>query len=158
MRRGKPPNLKWLVRFGVLGVIVWFAWALFGLHVTEPRRPITVSRAESITDLELPREARNIRAASYSWGVEYSQYLRFEAPPEVCLRYASTVAPRAATRPADEFDLRNGAHLTRSGVFDDFSWFDLEKAQDVVTAGGGPSQPEVWVDQTRGVFYYRKMD
>jgi hypothetical protein len=38
------------------------------------------------------------------------------------------------------------------------SWFDLDRAKNVVTAGGGPSQPQIWVDQTRGVFYYRKTD
>jgi hypothetical protein len=158
MQRGKPSKFKWFVRVAVLGLVVWFVWSLFGFHVTESRGPITASKAESITDLKLPPEAKNIRAAKYSQWIEYAQYLRFEAPVDVCLRYASTVAPGAATQPADEFDLKNGARPIRSGAFDDFSWYDLDKAQNVVTAGGGPSQPQVWVDQTRGVFYYRKTD
>ncbi|MBC7782813.1 MAG: hypothetical protein H7144_03155 [Burkholderiales bacterium] len=158
MQRRKPSKFKWFVRVAVLGVIVWFVWSLFGFHVTESRGPCIASKAESITGLTLPPESKNIRAASYSQWIEYAQYLRFEAPVDVCVRYASTVVPGAATQPADEFNLKNGASLIRSGAFDDFSWFDLDKAQNVVTAGGGPSQAQVWVDQTRGVFYYRKTD
>jgi hypothetical protein len=156
MQRGKRSKL--FVRVAVLGVIVWFLWSLFGFHVTESRGPINASKAESITGLTLPREANNIRAASYSQWIEYGQYLPFETPVDVCLHYASTVAPGAATEQADEIDLKNGARLVRPGTFDDFTWFDLDKAQNVVTAGGGPSRLQVWVDQTRGVFYYRKTD
>ena len=158
MKRGKTSKFNWFVRVAILGVIVWFVWSLIGFHVTESRGPITASKAESITDLKLPPEAKNIRAASYSQWMEYAQYLRFEAPVDVCLHYASTIVPGAAIQPADEFDLKNGARLLRSGAFDDFSWFDLDKAESVVTAGGGPSRPQVWVDRTRGVFYYRKTD
>ena len=135
-----------------------FIWSLFGFHVTESRGPITAFKAESITGLKLPPEAKNIRAASFSQWIQYADYLRFEAPVDVCLSYASTVTPGAATQPADEFDLKSGARLTRSGALEDFDWFDLDKAQNVVMAGGGPSQPQVWVDQARGVFYYRKTD
>lgn len=158
MQRGRPSKFKWFMRVAVLGVVVWLVWPLFGFHVTESRGPVTASKAELITGLKLPPEATNIRAASYSQWVEYAQYLRFEAPAEVCLRYAFTVAPGAATQPADDSDLKNGARPIRSGAFDDFSWFDLDKAQNVITAGGGPSRPQVWVDQTRGVFYYRRTD
>jgi hypothetical protein len=114
--------------------------------------------AESITGLKVPPEATNIRAASHSLWVEYAQYLRFEAPVDVCLRYASTLVRGPTTKPDSELDLTDDARSVRADAFDDFSWFDLDKAQDVVTAGGGPSQPQVWVDRTRGVFYYRKTD
>lgn len=142
----------------MVGVMVWFVWSLLGFHVTESRGTITASRAESITGLKLPPEAKNIRAACYRQWIEYAQYVRFEAPVDVCLRYAATVAPGATTEPADEYDLADGRHLIQAGAFDDFSWFDLEKAQNVVTVGGGPSRPQVWVDQKRGVFYYRLTD
>lgn len=158
MQRDKPSKAKWFVRVAVLGLVVWFVWLLVGFHVTESRGPITASEAESMTDLKLPPQATNIRAAQYRQWIEYAQYLRFEAPVDVCLQYASTVVPAAATQPADEFDLVSQARLIRPGAFEDFSWFDLDKAQNAVTAGGGPSQPQVWVDQNRGVFYYRKTD
>lgn len=158
MQQGKPFKFKWFAAVAVLSFVGWVAWSLFGFHVIEPHGPINASQAESITGLRLPPEAKNIRAAKYGQWAEYAQYLRFEAPVDVCLRYASTVAPGAATQPADESDLKDDARLIRPEAFDDFSWFDLDTAQNVATAGGGPSEPQVWVDQTRGVFYYRKTD
>lgn len=157
MPRRNPSKFNWSVRVAVLGVVGWFAWSLFGFHVTESRGPISASKAESITGLKVPPAAKNIRAAGYSQWIEYAQYLRFEAPADVCLRYASMVVP-GATQPADEYELKDDARLVRADAFDDFSWFDLDKGQNVITKGGGPGQPQVWVDQTRGVFYYRKTD
>lgn len=158
MRRSTTSKFKWAVRITVVGGIIWLLWSFLGLHVSEPRGPITATKAESITGIRVPPEAKNIRAASYRQWIEYAQYLRFEAPVDVCLRFASTIVPGATTQPADEYDLARNAHPIRAGAFDDLSWFDLEKAQNVVTAGGGSSQPQIWVDQTRGVFYFRKTD
>jgi hypothetical protein len=158
MQREKPSRFKWFWRVAVLGLIVWFAWSLFGRHVSEPRGPISASKAESMLGIRVPPEAKNIRAATYSQWMEYAQYMRFEAPVDICLRYAALVVPGAATQPADEYDLIFNARPLRADAFEDFGWFDLAKAQNVATAGGGPSQPQVWVDPTRGVFYYRKTD
>lgn len=158
MQQGKSSKFKWFVRVIVLGVIVWFVWSLFGLHVTESHGPITAANAESLVGVTVPPEATNIRAASYSQWIEYAEYLRFEAPVDICRQFASTVVPTGTTRPADEFDLAQESKTPRADAFEDFSWFDLDKAQDVFTVGGGPSQPQVWVDQRRGVVYYRKMD
>jgi hypothetical protein len=158
MQRGKLSKFKWFVRLAILGVVVWFVWSLFGFHVSEPGGPISAAKAQSMLGVQVPPEAKNIRAATYSQLVEYAHYLRFEAPVDVCLRYAETVVPGATTKPADEYDLAGNARPLRAGAFDDFSWFDLDMAQHVVTAGGGPSQPKIWVDQSRGVFYYRKTD
>lgn len=158
MQRGTLSKFKWFVRVAVVGMIVWFVWSLIGFHVTESRRPISAREAESIVGVKVPPEATNIRAASYRQWIEYAQYLRFEAPVDVCRRFASTVVPKATTQPADQFDLSGNARTPRPNAFTDFSWFDLDKAQDVFTVGGGPSQPQVWVDQTRGVVYYCKTD
>jgi hypothetical protein len=159
MNRGKPSKFRWIPRIAIVGMTVWFLWSLVGFHVTESSGPISPSEAESIAGIRVPPQAKNIRAANYSQWIEYAQFLRFEAPVDVCLRYASTVAPGAATRPVvDEPELTRNASPIRTGAFDDFGWFDLDKAQNVITAGGGPGEPQVWVDQTRGVFYYRKTD
>src|SRR4051794_14290338 len=114
MQRGKPSKFKWFVRVAVLGVVVWFVWSLVGFHVSEPRGPISASKAESMLDIRLPPEAKNIRAATYSQWIEYAQYLRFEAPVDVCLRYAATVVPNAATQPADQYDLAGNARPPRA--------------------------------------------
>jgi len=157
MQSRKRSKLKWVGRLCVVGVVVWIGWECGGLHVTDSYAPITAAKAESITGLKLPPEATNIRAASYNQWIELAQYIRFEAPVDVCLRYASSIAGPMTHR-ADEYELKDGVRLLRAETFEDFSWFDLDKAKDVVSAGGGPSVPEVWVDQSRGVFYYRLTD
>jgi len=70
------------------------------------------------------------------------------------MAYAASVVPNVELQPIDEYDLASNARPARKDVFDDFSWFDLGKASNVVCAGGGSSQPRVWVDKTRCVFYY----
>lgn len=59
---------------------------------------------------------------------------------------------------ADKSSLKGNAKPIGTNPFRDFTWFDLDQAKNIVTAGGGPSAPEVWVDQARGVFYFRKTD
>jgi hypothetical protein len=158
MRPRKRSKFKWFGRFCVLGIIIWIGWVYCGVHVTDSYGPISASKAESITGLKVPPEAANIRAATFHQWIETAQYLRFEAPVDVCLQYASLVNSGPVTQRADEYSLKDGVHLLRPEVFGDFSWFDLDKAQDVVTDGGGPSVPQVWVDRSRGVFYYRLTD
>jgi hypothetical protein len=142
----------------VLGVIALFAWAMFGLHVSEPAGTITAAEAESIAGIKVPAEATNIRAASYTQSVEYTQYLRFEAAPDVCLRFAASLVPGKPLQSPDAYAPGSSVPAHHTSRFKDLSWFDLATAHDVVTAGGGPSTPQVWVDRTRGVFYYRKSD
>lgn len=159
MGRRRSFSLRWVVRVTIVIVAAsLFVWQLAGFHVIESRGPITAARAKSITGLTLPPQATNIRAASYRRWIEYAQYLRFEAPPEVCLSYAATILPGEAIQPAHDFGLERASQPLRPDAIKDFSWFDLDQAQDVVTAGGGPGQPEIWVDRNRGVFYYRKTD
>lgn len=149
---------KWIGRIAVIAVVAGVAWSLFGVQVSEPRGPITASQAQSILGIKLPPEAKNIQAASDSQWIEYEQYLRFEAPVGVCLRYASVIVPGATTRPIDRSELVRMSRPLRAGAFKEFNWFDLAQAHNLITMGGGPSKPQVWVDRTRGVFYYRKTD
>jgi hypothetical protein len=47
--------------------------------------------------------------------------VRFEAPPDVCLKYAAAVAQGAALQPVDEFQLSNTTHVRHAdGVLTDF--------------------------------------
>ncbi len=158
MQRARPSKFKWFVRVAVVGGIMWFAWSLFGLHVRESRGPLTPTAAASLAGIPIPPEALNVRVASYSQWIEYAKYIRFEAPVDVCLRHASAVVPGARLQPANEYDLAGNARTIRPNVFRDFGWFDLDTAQNVVTAGGGSGQSQVWVDQARGVFYLRQTD
>jgi hypothetical protein len=78
---------------------------------------------------------------------------------DVCLKYAATVAPGDALQPVDEYQLETDARPIHDGVLKDFRWFDLAKAKNFVGGSGtrGPTA-RVWVDQDRGVFYFRETD
>lgn len=159
MSQNRPVLRSWLVRTVVLAAIGWFLWSMFGLHVHEPPGPISVETAAALASIPIPPEAKNIRFAGFSHWIQYEQYLRFEAPVEVCLRHAAVIVPGKTLQPADAFQLRPERFPVDKNVFRKFDWFDLGGiGQNVVEAGGGPSEPTVWVDQTRGVFYYRKTD
>jgi hypothetical protein len=68
------------------------------------------------------------------------------------------LVPGEPLAPVDEYQLELDARPVREGVFRDFRWFDLQTAKNVVGAGGRSSQPQVWVDQDRGIFYFRRTD
>lgn len=133
-------------------------WALVGLHVSNPARPVSPQQAEAITGVPLPPEASNIRVAGYQQWIEFVQYVRFEAPVEVCLEYAAAVIPGAALQPVDEYQLERDARPLREGVLQNFGWFDLAEAQNVIGASRRGPHENVYVDQDRGVFYYRVTD
>jgi hypothetical protein len=148
-----------VTRIALTAIILFFAyasWELFFPHTYEPKQS-SPADAERITSFAPPTEARNIRVAEFRHFQQFVQYLRFEAPPDVCLRYAESIAD-IKLHPIDGGQLENDARPFPPRVFSDFSWFDLDAAKDVVSAGGGPSIPCVWVDRSRGVFYYRKTD
>jgi hypothetical protein len=150
--------MTWAVTVGLAGLFALFAWSLLGLHVNEPRGPVSAAEAASFASIPIPPEATNIRIAGYSQWIQYEQYVRFEAPVAVCLRHAAAVVPGEPLTPVGQDELKSSRLPVRQDVFLDFSWFDLRNASSVAGAGGGPSQPRVWVDQDRGVFYYRKTD
>jgi len=118
----------------VVAAVVYGVWQLFGLHVNEPGRPATASEAEAYTGVPLPAEARNIGVAGYRQWVEFAQYVRFEAPADVCLKYAGAVAPGAVLQPADEDQLWLDARPIREGALTDFAWFDLSPTRTTSSA------------------------
>jgi hypothetical protein len=128
------------------------------LRVYEPAPFATAADIPNGVGVPLPPEARNIRVAGWSQWIAHESYLRFEAPVPVCLQHAAKVLPDETLLPVPANVLAN-IRPVQPGIFKDFSWFDLTTAQNVVGAGGGGSQqPQIWVDQKRGVFYYRLMD
>ena len=162
MSQDSPPNKtrrRWIVRVLVLAAVVYGVWQLVGLHVNEPAGPATPAQAQEYTGVPVPAEAKNIRIAGYRQWIEFANYVRFEAPVDVCLKYAGAVAPGTALQPVDEYQLERDARPIRENVLKNFGWYDLAKAKNVVGAGGTPGQmAQVWVDQDRGVFYFRKTD
>lgn len=131
------------------GVGLWLISCLF-VHEAHAASPKEVARLTSILP---PPEARNLMAASADpLAPGFTHFVRFEAPPDVCLSYASAVLKGAPLGPPRQFD--------RSVCQDEFwrkSWFDLDKATNLV---GGSLSPDVtvWVDKDRGVFYFMEIN
>lgn len=152
---------RWLITLGLpLATVALFAWVLFGFHIDEPSGFVTATQAAAYTGLPLPPEAKNIRMAGYRQWIEEAQYVRFEAPVDVCLAYAAKVVASPDPLPAADDHLRvSAAKPLRPKAFRDFSWFDLDKATNVVSGGGNTGLfTTVWVDRDRGVFYCRRSD
>ncbi len=127
------------------------------LQVYEPAALATPEDAARSCKLPIPPEAKNIRAAGWSQSIAHEDYLRLEAPVAVCLRHAAVLVPTEPLTPVSADRLAMDARPPQ-GIFHDISWFDLSSAQNVVGAGGGSQRPQVWVDQNRGVLYYRLCD
>jgi len=128
------------------------------LRVYEPAAFATALEASQACRIPLPPEATNIRVAGWSAGVAHEEYLRFEAPVAVCLKHAAILVPGAMLAPVPTDRFAADQRPPQSGIFRDLSWFDLAVAQNVVGAGGGSQCPQVWVDQNRGVLYFRIAD
>ncbi|HVX86666.1 MAG TPA: hypothetical protein VH253_17925 [Phycisphaerae bacterium] len=117
----------------------------------------TAGEAAAYTGVTLPAGAHDIGVAGWRQWIQAVEYVRFEAPVDVCLRYAAAVVPGVALQPEDGGLVELDGRPIREGVLKDFGWFDLGKAKDVV-GGGDASGVRVWVDRERGVFYFRKTD
>ncbi len=128
------------------------------LRVYEPAPFATAAEASKGCGIPIPPEATNVRFAGWSQWIAHEDYLRFEAPVSVCLRHAAVLVPGEALSPVPSARLAADARAPQPGIFRDMSWFDLGAAQNVVGAGGGSQRPRVWVDQDRGVLYYRLTD
>jgi hypothetical protein len=147
------PHPKVLIGIvGFLGVVAWAGWRFFGLHVDNPTGYSSPATVLGYTGFPPPPSAIHIRTAGFSEGMAFSHFVRFEAPVADSIAYAQKIAhgkPLAVDDPGGRY---------QSFVFDEqkyipnlTAWFDLPSAKNVVGAEPGP---QVWVDQSRGVFYF----
>jgi hypothetical protein len=165
MSRGKLAILIAVPVVAVVGVVAAVVGALGraaaltnDFRVYEPAPFATATQASTGCGIPVPPEAKNIRVAGWSQWIAHEEYLRLEAPVPVCLRHAAVLVPGEALAPVPADQLAADARPPRPGIFQDLSWFDLGAARNVVGAGGGSQRPRVWVDQNRGVLYYRLTD
>jgi hypothetical protein len=165
--RNKPPRLTGLqfLAFTLIGLAFFVASGIFlnpfrNIEASIYESPVFANAAEArkhIT-ISLPDEATNIRFAGYREWLAVEDLMRFEAPTDTCLKHAELVLPGKEILPINAEDLARAARQPFGSHFKDSSWFDLHKATNVVHISGGPSQAEIWIDQDRGVLYYRMTD
>ena len=138
---------RWQVALVIFALLSFALWEVFGLQVREGG-PGTPAEVEEMTKVPPPPQARKIWVGSFTQGRGFSNYVRFEAPADVCLAYAEAVTHNApllfSPLPPDPTNVDRP-------YFSSLKWFDFASGKNVVGAECGPS---VWVDRDRGVFYF----
>ena len=149
----------------ILAIPAILIWAIFFPHVTETSGPVSLDQAEDCP-IPLPKEAKNIRFYARFQFNFFVEFVRFEAPADVCLEHIKPTLNawgetfdylRDEAEPVRE--LNELPQLLRLPEEYGVTWFDPHTIRKGVTAGGGGSGiPMIWVDTERGVFYYMLTD
>ncbi len=127
----------------------------------------SISLAEARRRVEgfpFPASAHDICYAEYGQSQEYEFVLRFEAPPSDCIASIPNIFRWQAKKSHEVSD--EGAnskceytHLPRTTSLRPVSWFDNAMIEHGVFAGAeGSHRPQVWVDEDKGILYYREID
>jgi len=160
----KPPAITGLqfLAFSLIGLASLAACGFFFNPFSKAEASIyesplfaTAAEARKHITIPLPDEATNIRFAGYREWIAAEDYLRFEAPVAVCLNHAAVILPKANLQ-AQQATIPTVNANSSSAHFKDLSWFDLGNASNVVSASEGTMS--IFIDQDRGVFYYRFTD
>jgi hypothetical protein len=131
-------------------------------------RPLTVEEARrDDCPIPLPDSAHHVQFAFAAGGLQALEILvRFEAPPDVCRRQVQVVFDhwayqnKTAAYPLLLRPLTKRLLPEKKDMVPDTSWFDIEQIEQGSSASGpaGSWQPEFWVDENRGIFYYKMTD
>lgn len=141
-----------LILVGLLGLTALAGWEVFGLHADDSTGYSSPSAVQAYTGVAPPASAVHIHTAGYRQGMDFSHYVRFEAPVTDCIAYAQKVTH--STPLTVNGALMLGPSFIREEQRDlpnCWTWFDLPTAMNVIGATPGAA---VWVDQSRGVFYF----
>jgi hypothetical protein len=142
----------------VAATVTFTVWRWSSLRVDDPAGFSSPSVVTQYTGVAPPAQATHIRTAGYSHGPIYSHYIRFEAPANVCLVYAQQLAAGSKLIPAEP-DCMDSVLTHDRTLLTHLGWFDLPRATNLVGAtSGATSGPtagaSIYVDQSRGIFYY----
>jgi hypothetical protein len=162
---------SWFLGFSLTLAAVAAAWGVVRIiqHersavIRQPSVLVAKGRPETTVPaadcpIPVPTEARNLQYAVWSYGQVTQSWIRFEAPPDVCLAHAE--------RLIQPFEEREGWAVSRAAMSNDpgvicvldptevdLSWFDLDRSGEgrVYRVNGGRA-PVIWVDTGRGHFY-----
>jgi hypothetical protein len=169
------------IGFGTWLVLDWLGKSLFEDAIVQTSAPLTLAQANRCP-IDLPPEASNIQYKRWSCWVGLDEYVRFEAPPGICVAHAATVFaawregsnPGTTTHPlSPTLSPTSAATLStstkpgrisstkrRSGPEPTCpSWFDPENISHGLASVNEVSHtPSIWIDLDRGVFYYHLSD
>jgi hypothetical protein len=148
--------------------IVSFVRDPFGpATIIREEAPLTVNQARAKDcPIPLPDSAKNVEFAYYSEWINLEILVRFQAPADDCRAYAQQLVNAEAKeqkRPSVKISFDP---VTSPPKFDPevdllgpVPWFDIKQMSQGMTAIvpiGNYAQ--IWIDDKRGVFYYRQTD
>jgi len=135
--------------------------------------PVSVEEARKLgCPILLPDSARNVQFAWYDQWVISQTYVRFEADPAVCHAHAKTLVEDNVKRVAD-IPVSNQTDLTsltsapqnsllqpgRLNPLGSLPWFNIQDIKHGSFRHGIVSyDPDIWIDDDKGIFYYRNTD
>ncbi len=134
---------------------VWEAWCR---SVRQTTSPVSLTEARKFCRIPLPDSARNIQVAVFSDWENYQCFVRFEDSSPECARAIEPVFRSHAKDMKWKYAAPKIKVITEAPVLDvtpqgslRVDWFDIANIKHGITAGW---QPQVWVDNDRGAFYF----
>jgi len=114
------------------------------------------SKAEGIhSDFFIHKEARNIRFSKWALGYRHEEFMKLEAPVEVCKQMARTLPFYHPDRGMESDKFRSTSHpkLDIENAELDLTWFDINNINTGIKMGqSGGSR--IWIDTEKGILYY----
>lgn len=133
--------------------------------VTRYDHPLSYDQALKAKDIDfpLPSSCSNVCYAMYADWQAYTRMVRFEAPVTDCVAHID-VALKWDDRMYHRTNSYTRTRVQRvpavsAGWLKSAKWFDPDKITDGIYVGpSGSHVPEIWVDLTKGVFYFIESD
>jgi len=148
-----------LAGIGILGLL---SYNLVFFESVRQDTALTVERARQIgCPLPLPDSATTVHFAIYhNWG-ENDIYLKFKDDTSVCQQWVKTVVDanaqqnKYATTQTNLQRLTSPPEIKSWGGTGPLPWFNISRIVEGSCRPGGPNDPEIWIDNDRGIFYCR---
>lgn len=145
--------------------------------IVQSHGPVSAEEARRQCPIAIPSTAKNVQYAVYSEFQAFAAFVRYEAPVDACIEAGKTLlgADNAERRKNRRPELEGLHALIRAPAGPQavpgrpgnramppelsIPWFNPGSITEGLEGGGaGSHEPKVWIDTTRGVFYYQLQD
>lgn len=147
----------------VIGVCGLFWWNWTHPYIEQSKGAISREEAMKHCSVPLPASAHDVYYSNYSDGLQVGEFLvQFEAPVKDCRATADAIYAAIARKnpkyTAPKFT--PVSHPPRAGSsYMPVDWFDNDHIEKGAVGGKGyEGEPTIWIDEERGIFYYKLSD
>jgi hypothetical protein len=124
--------------------------------------PLSYAEAIQKEDIHfpLPASSTDIYYGVFADWQVYSNIVRFSAPVDDCLRHVDTVIAWHNQLRNRKFTYPRISVTTVApqgvGQLEHVDWFTPDRIKNGLYVGKSSSEPEMWIDLERGIFYFRE--